>query len=296
MKVSILSAVFNEAEFISEMIDSVQAQDHTDWELLFVDDGSSDDTVGLIQARASIDGRICIISHGTHTGKVNAFNLSYAAASGDVIVLLAGDDRLPPDSLRIRHDLLQSLPNDQRAVAFFKIRTFSESMKYDGMVIPRGNSANRSGGSITMTKALSDVLFPIDKNLISEDIWLSYAAAEIADVLLENTSIVLDYRIHDGNSNPRQRPFAEMTESMHLRHEAWPTLLNCDRFDLSTKARQNLAALCRAEELRYTGKTFALICSGTLPLIERAALASMSAKSLYSLRSKLYRLLSGWRR
>jgi len=98
-RISILSAVYNEAQHIAEMIKTVQAQDLLDWEILFVDDGSTDDTVKLIKKHAAQDPRVRLISHGSKLGKVKAFNTALEASLGDVIVLLAGDDRLPQGSL-----------------------------------------------------------------------------------------------------------------------------------------------------------------------------------------------------
>lgn len=294
-RISILSAVHNEAHHVTEMIKSVQAQDLPEWEILFVDDGSTDDTAKLIQEHASADPRVRLISHGLKLGKVKAFNTAKEASRGDVIVLLAGDDRLPQGSLRTRWREVSALPTSEPCVGFFKIRTFSTKKKYDGMVLPRGDGASRSGGSIAMNRAMADVLFPIDESLVAEDIWLAYGSADIAVHMVEMPDLVLDYRIHDGNSNPRDRPFAEMTESMHKRHRAWKALLDCERIPLSPDARRELDALWSAEELRYRGKLPALIARPTLPLVERAALASMASPALYWVRKRFYRFFSGRR-
>ena len=85
MKISILSPVFNEELHIEEMIESVQAQDHQDWEICFVDDGSTDATVAKIQAAAARDPRLRLIAHGSKLGKAAAFNRAYAAATGEVV-------------------------------------------------------------------------------------------------------------------------------------------------------------------------------------------------------------------
>src|SRR6187200_2452417 len=101
MKVSILSPVFNESLYIDEMIRTVVAQSHSDWELLFVDDGSTDETADLIHTWTLTDPRIKLVSRDQKLGKVAAFNRAFDESSGSLLVLLAGDDRLPPDSLAI---------------------------------------------------------------------------------------------------------------------------------------------------------------------------------------------------
>ena len=86
-----------------------------------------------------------------------------------------------------------------------------------------------------------------------------------------------------------------MTESMHKRHRAWKALLDCERIHLSPDARRELDALCLAEELRYGGKLPALMTQPKLPLVERAALASMASPALFRVRQRFYKIFSGRR-
>lgn len=293
-KVSILSPVHNEAKLLGEMISSVQAQSLQEWELLFVDDGSVDKTESLIQQAAQDDPRVKLISGGQKVGKVRAFNLAYEHSTGQVIVLLAGDDRVPRNSLSLRYGSVAQFDAAAPSVGFFKIRTFSDDPKYDGMVLPR-KGASRSGGSITMNRALSDLLFPIDETLVSEDIWLSHAATDLATNTIQTEDIALEYRIHPGNSNPRAQSFDRMNASIHARHRAWQALLDCDRLDLSAEIREELRQLWRAEELRYQGRVVPILQT-SLPLVERLAIASGASPILFVLRSKCYKAFSGHRR
>ena len=59
--VTIVTPAFNAAKYIAETIDSVQAQTWRDWEWIVVDDGSTDDTPRLLDARATVDDRITVI-------------------------------------------------------------------------------------------------------------------------------------------------------------------------------------------------------------------------------------------
>jgi glycosyltransferase involved in cell wall biosynthesis len=295
MKISVLTPVFNEEKHLAEMIQSLVDQTHSDWELLLVDDGSTDSSSRIIQHAAHQDSRIIDASAGHKLGKVRAFNRAFDQATGDLIVLLGGDDRLPTDSLAIRHAAFADVDEGERVVAFFKIRTFSEDPRYDAMTLPKGTAVSRSGGSITMNRELARVAFPIDESLVAEDIWLSYIAADVAERIMEVPEVVLDYRIHAGNSNPRNRPFDEMSEAMHARHRAWHVLTRTDRFELASSTRQQLDRLWDAEELRQRGATLQLVVKGDLPLMDRLAMASMSSEPLYRLRSRFYRLFSGLR-
>lgn len=293
-EISILSAVHNEDSYIREMISSVQAQSLQSWELLFVDDGSTDGTASIIEESARTDKRIRLISRDIRLGKVEAFNLAQRHSTGAVIVLLAGDDRLPRDSLRIRFEALAKQPENSPSVGFFKIKTFSTERRFDGIIIPRSEAGSRSGGSITMNRALANEIFPIDSSLISEDIWLGHAAADLATTLINGTEVVLEYRIHAGNSNPRSRSFEMMTEAIHTRHRAYRALLDSDRLPLSAAARSELHSLWTGELLRYSGATFSII-KLRLPITDRLALMSGSSRTLFEIRSRFYRLFSGRR-
>ena len=63
MLVSIIIPTFNSEKFIAETIQSIQAQTYTNWEVIIVDDGSSDKTVSIISKLAQFEERIQFISN-----------------------------------------------------------------------------------------------------------------------------------------------------------------------------------------------------------------------------------------
>lgn len=275
------------------MIESLRRQSHTDWEALFVDDGSTDETAAIIRRYAEADGRLLLVSHGYSVGKAAAYNMAFAASVGEVIVLLAGDDRLPSDSLAVRARDLEGVGPVYRVLAAYKLRSFSEDPGFDGMVLPRGGDAvSHSGGVLTMSRALAESLFPIDESLPSEDIWLGYSAPSIATRNIRNPHVVLEYRIHDGNSNPRHASFEAMSGRMGARHEAWRLLLDSD-LPLDREARAKLSALWAAETDRRDRRYFALLRADGLGMTERLGMLAMAHPALYAVRKRFYRLLSG---
>ncbi len=294
MRISILSPVFNEEQHLPEMLDSVRSQSHEDWELLFVDDGSTDGTVAQIQDAAQADSRIQLVAHGAKVGKVRAFNLAFEASSGSVIVLLAGDDRLPPESLAVRSADLASCPPGSRGLASYKLKTFSDDPGFDGMTLPRRDATSMSGGSLTFSRELAQIVFPIPESLPSEDIWLGFAGPAVAGRHVQHPVVVLEYRIHPGNSNPRNRSFDAMSASIAPRHEAYNLLLQQDRFELPADVREHLQALYAAELARREGGTTRILRTRGLSLPERASVASMSRPDLWRLRGRFYSVLSGW--
>lgn len=296
MKTSILSAVFNESDFIDEMIDSVIAQTESHWELLFVDDGSTDDTVDRIRRRSRGDSRIALVGHGKKIGKVAAFNSAFAASTGEMVVLLAGDDRLPVDSLATRVSALRlSLENNEARAASFRLLTFSEDRKFDKLLVPKGKGGNFSGGTIALTRPLAEMIFPIPSELIAEDIWIAEVVRAVAPDVISQMDVVLEYRIHRGNSNPRQLPFDEMNESLHMRARPYHLLLQSDRYELNAEASGRLRQRIALEDSRYRGDIWTILLLGDVPWTEKLRAISSANRAAFWLRRRFYGLFSGFR-
>lgn len=294
MKISVLTPAWNEETHLPEMIQSVIDQSYEDWELLLVDDGSSDGTADVIRRFAELDERVKPVSLGVKMGKTAAFNLAYERSDGEVVCLAGADDVLPSDALQIRASAMAGL-EDKKAAGFFKIRTFSDDPKYDGAVIPKGNAGSRSGGSLTVTRAVGDQVFPVPTSLPSEDLWLGQGVEAVAETIVDDPGIVLNYRIHPGNTNPRHLPFEQLNEHTRKRAVAMKMLLEQRQFELPVEQRCRLELLWQAEEYRYRGKTMEILRLRRLPLIDRLAVAQASSPALRTLRTKLYRFTTGWR-
>lgn len=90
--VSIVTPVYNAERFIAETIKSVQSQTYTDWELLLVNDCSSDSSVAIISKIAAEDPRIRLINLAENSGAAVARNAGLAAANGQYIAFVDSDD------------------------------------------------------------------------------------------------------------------------------------------------------------------------------------------------------------
>ncbi len=89
-EVSIIMPVFNRRRFVGTAIDSVRAQDFSSWELIVVDDGSSDDT-GSVSRRYADNSRICW-SRQPRLGSAAARNAGLRRAKGQLIAYLDSDN------------------------------------------------------------------------------------------------------------------------------------------------------------------------------------------------------------
>ena len=90
--VSIVTPTFNSAKYIAETIQSVQKQTHQNWELIIVDDCSSDNTVDLIKDFIAKDNRIQLHQLTSNAGPAVARNKGIENVSGKYMTFLDADD------------------------------------------------------------------------------------------------------------------------------------------------------------------------------------------------------------
>src|SRR5260221_13463342 len=100
-KVTIIMPTFNRAWIIERAIRSVLAQTFNDFELLVVDDGSTDDTQEKLQKIQAQDPRIKIIKLETNQGAPAARNAAIAQAQGEIIAYLDSDNVWYPTNLEV---------------------------------------------------------------------------------------------------------------------------------------------------------------------------------------------------
>ena len=100
LKVSIITPVFNVVELVGITIGSVLSQTYDDWELLLVDDVSTDDSWNVIQSYAEKDRRIKTWRLAHNSGAAKARNFAIEQASGRFIAFLDHDDIWLPHKLQ----------------------------------------------------------------------------------------------------------------------------------------------------------------------------------------------------
>ena len=103
-----LVPVYNREEYVDEAIRSVVAQDFADFELLLVDDGSTDRTPEILRAWAEKDSRVVVVTSPVNQGIPAALNLGLSHARGTYVARLDSDDLMMPRRLRAQAAVLDS--------------------------------------------------------------------------------------------------------------------------------------------------------------------------------------------
>ncbi|WP_407415266.1 glycosyltransferase family 2 protein [Methanobrevibacter sp.] len=119
-RISVILPVFNEEKFIKKAIESVLSQSLDDFELIIVNDGSTDDTLSIINGFD--DSRIKIINQ-KNQGPGASRNNALEMAKGDYVMFLDGDDWYCPDALKTAYGEITSKDTD---ISIFQIIKYND--------------------------------------------------------------------------------------------------------------------------------------------------------------------------
>lgn len=100
--ISVVMPAFNTREWIEESLDSLYGQTFSDWELIIVNDCSTDGT-GEVCRQAALDPRVRLVEHDRQRGAGAARNSGIDAATGTYVYLFDSDDLLRADALETMH-------------------------------------------------------------------------------------------------------------------------------------------------------------------------------------------------
>lgn len=110
-KVTVLVAAYNAAAFLAKALDSLLAQTHSELQVVCIDDGSTDETLSLMQHYSQVDGRIEVVELECNHGQAFARNEGLKRAQGDYVCFLDADDWLSPDALQLAVDEFEHHPD-----------------------------------------------------------------------------------------------------------------------------------------------------------------------------------------
>ena len=107
-KVTVVLPVWNAAPYLTDAVNSILTQDFNDFELLAIDDGSTDGSLDILHGLR--DPRLRILSQPVNMGIAAASNLGLELASGEYVARMDSDDVAAPDRLRRQVDLMDEEP------------------------------------------------------------------------------------------------------------------------------------------------------------------------------------------
>jgi glycosyltransferase involved in cell wall biosynthesis len=119
MSVSIAIYFYNAETFLADAIRSVFAQTYQDWELILIDDGSTDNSLSI--AESIKDSRVRVFSDGRNKESARGFNEIAKIAKCDYIVRMDANDLMAPDRLRRQLEILENNKADVVVSGVFSV-------------------------------------------------------------------------------------------------------------------------------------------------------------------------------
>ena len=107
--ISVVLPVYNAEAYVREAVESILAQTFTDFELIAINDGSTDDSGSILRELAARDTRIVLVER-SNDGLVSALNEGIGRARADLIALMDADDVAMPERFALQHDRMVQEP------------------------------------------------------------------------------------------------------------------------------------------------------------------------------------------
>lgn len=212
MTVNILMATYNGERYITEQIESIQAQTITDWTLYIRDDGSTDATRQKIVALAEKDERIVFINPDSveNIGVIASFYRLVKHRQADYYFFSDQDDVWLPNKLELCLDKAKDYPAEVPLLVYTDLKVVDQKLQVinDSMIRSQSHHANTTllqeltentvtGGTMMINHALAERWTVTDK-LLMHDWYLALLAAAFGHLVYIDQPTEL-YRQHENN-------------------------------------------------------------------------------------------------
>lgn len=227
--ISVILPTYNRAEMLGMAIDSVLAQDYKNWELLIVDDGSTDQTETVVAEKQKKDSRI--VYHKVENGeRSRARNIGISLAKGDYVCFLDSDDRFLKDNLTNWVSYIKEHKNPlalmysdyiiekegkefERNVKFES--AYSANFLFENPLVPP---------QVCVAKKILDEYHFIEKYNVGEDVTL-WLRVNKRYPIMKSEHLSFRYATHEGNTiNPNSNSSLVMIENFREFFEENPEI------------------------------------------------------------------------
>lgn len=223
--VTVFMAVYNAAAYLSQAIESVLAQTFRDFELLIINDGSTDNSTAIIEKYP--DPRIRILNNETNKGLYFTRWRGVHEARGDFFAILDSDDIAMPERLAIQYDYMIQNPD----VAICGTRTELINSKGEVTGMSKSYSGNKNvlmifenvlmNSSVMIRTELIRLVGSYKEYDLAEDYDLALRLAEKYRIEILN-EVLVKYRIHGNNTSYNnierlRESLKEILTNMHTR-------------------------------------------------------------------------------
>ncbi|RKL68298.1 glycosyl transferase [Salipaludibacillus neizhouensis] len=137
--ISVITPSYNASKYLEATIKSVLAQKYSNWEMIIVDDCSSDNSVDIIKKYANEDERIRYVVLSTNSGAAVARNTAINESKGNYIAFLDSDDQWFPEKL---HEQLMFMQKNNLAFSYTSYINIDEKGEKEGSIVEVPSEVN----------------------------------------------------------------------------------------------------------------------------------------------------------
>jgi glycosyltransferase involved in cell wall biosynthesis len=303
--VSVLVQTYNHEPYIDQCLESLTRQTFRDFEVVIVDDASSDGTVDRVRAwlgRASVAARLVV--NERNRGICASRNIGLCQCRGRFVAGLAGDDYYEPEKLEWQHAFFTTL-NQTVAAVFGRARVISVEGRqlrvwFEDEVPPEGHVFERllrgnflPAPTIMVRRAALDEVGWYDETLFHEDydMWLRLASRYEFRYL---PRILTNYRVVPTSASRSPSNRARLYESSVRSLLKWYGRdVTTDAVVIRRARRSALAAL--ALDLRMGRAALRALFRARPSLVHRAAIAATRLPGAHAFTSLAYAARTRWR-
>ena len=223
-KISIVIPVYNAERYLKRCIDSIWNQTYTDWEILAIDDGSSDNSLEILEeCKKYIRDKITIISQ-ENRGVARTRNRGIEVSRGDYLMFIDNDDYIDRDYLESYIDVIEREDCDCVIGGF---RREDEQGKVIKCFVPDSMWSVCTAdlvpwARIFKRKFIADNRILFLDNAIGEDIYFNFKLFSLTEniAIINNTGYVWFYN-SSSVSNVNQRGLKDVQAFVRLLDEIW---------------------------------------------------------------------------
>lgn len=211
--VSVITPTFNSAKFVSETIQSVISQDYNNWEMIVIDDHSSDNTVEIVHSWIEKDKRIRLLTNSENLGPAITRNRGIENAKGRYIAFLDSDDLWQPQKLSQQ---ISFMNENQVALCYTSYKIIDEQNNFLGDFYPPSTVdydhllKTCSIGCLTViydTKKTGKEYMPLIKKRQDYGLWLKILRKKHKAMGMQALLAVYRKRVHSISSNKFKAAF-----------------------------------------------------------------------------------------
>jgi glycosyltransferase involved in cell wall biosynthesis len=294
-KISVVLPSYNGERFLALSVESVIAQTEKDWELIIVDDCSTDGTLKIAENYAAMDKRVRVISNGKNMKLPASLNIGFTQAKGEYFTWTSDDNLYRPNALEILSKYLDENPGTDFVTANMDL--IAEDGAFLGIYYDSTDTLSQTdlilacniSGAFMYRRTAADKAGGYDETLFCAedyDYWCRVALIGKISYINEN---IYQYRKHP-NSLSNTKKKEAIDKKIYVQGKYLDAF--CERFSLSAVERLKIAVINKS---RIDKSALSLGLRATFQLLKLRKSAAKIASGLIfwdrALRRKIRRQL-----